>query len=302
MQKITDELLTVRDYIRYGVSKFNKANLFYGHGTDNSFDEALYLVMEVLDLPLSEIEFCLDAKLTSPEKEKLVDIIDKRIKTRKPAPYLTNKIYIDDYCFYVDERVNIPREFLGDLLINGLPNEADFELPKKPEDIQNVLDLCTGSGFLSVMASKAFPNATIDAVDISPDALEVARINIKNYALEGRINIFEGDLFKPLVGKKYDLILSNTPFLSVENISQMPLEYAHEPKRAIDLGADGLKLVKRIINSAADYLEDGGMLVCEIGNTRKELESVYPHLKFGWISGLEADNGVFWLTKENMLF
>lgn len=302
MQKITDELVTVRDYIRYGVSKFNKANLFYGHGTDNAFDEAVYLVMEMLDLPIDGMEFSLDAKLTNVEREKLIDTIDRRIKTRKPAPYLTNKVYLDNYCFYVDERVNIPRLFLGEQILSNFESQQNFALSKSTNEIQSVLDLCAGAGVLSVVAAQAFPNAHIDAIDVSVDALEVAKINIKSYCLEDRVTLFEGDLFKPVAGKKYDLILSNPPYLSNENKASMPPEYSHEPKRAIDSGADGLKLIKRIINSAADYLEDNGMLICEVGNTKKDLEAVYPHLNFMWFDELEGQNSSFWLNRENLLF
>ena len=302
MANVIEDLTTIRDYIRHGVSKFNKTNLSYGHGTDNAFDEAIYLVMEILDLPIEALDFFLDAKLSEGEREQIIEIIDRRIKTRKPAPYLTNKIFVQDYCFYVDERVNIPRSLLSELISSDLIGGKEFNLIDDPKDIKSVLDICCGSAFLSIIAANKFTNAKIDAIDISKDALEVAKINVKDYGMEDRVTLLEGDLFKPVANKKYDLILINAPYLSSEDIAKMPAEYAHEPKRAIESGADGLKLIKRIINSAADHLTENGMLLCDIGTARQNLEEAYPHLDFMWFDMEDSKNNAFWLTYEELLF
>lgn len=302
MVNITEELVTIRDYIRHGVSKFNKEDLCYGHGTDNAFDEAVYLIIDLLDLPIEELEFFLDAKLTEAEREQVIDIIDKRIKTRKPTPYLTNKICIKDHCFFVDERVNIPRVFLGELLMSDLVGGKEFNLIDEPREVKSVLDLCSGSSFLSIIASEVFPESKVDCVDISKDALDVARINIKDYRLENRISLHQGDLYDAVEGKRFDLIVANPPYLSSGDLRHMPSEYSHEPKRAIDAGADGIAIIKRIIDNASDYLTDNGMLLCEVGTAKAELEKAYPHLDFMWFDIEHSDHHAFWLTYDELLF
>ncbi len=302
MKKTIDELMTVRDFIRYGVSRFNKANIAYIHDIDNAFDESVFLITETLSLPIEELEHFLDAKLITEERKEVTDIIDKRIKTRKPSAYLAKKIYIQDFPFFIDERVNIPRSFLGDLLLSELIGDEDPSLIKEPEKINTVLDLCTGSCFLAILSAYIFPNAEIDAVDISPEALEVAKINIEKHNSENSITLHEGDLFRPIKGQKYDLIISSPPYLSSENLNKLPPEYAHEPRRAIESGNEGLRVVKRIINSAADYLSKNGIFLCEMGEGSKELlEKEYPHLKFTWFKTYNNQEA-FWLTQEDLLF
>ena len=226
MKKPKDVLLTVRDFIRYGVSQFNAAGLCYGHGTDNAFDEAVYLVLETLHLPVGQLEPYLDARLTAKERAAVAAIIDKRIKTRKPAAYLTNKAYIQGIPFYVDERVIVPRSFIGELLCNGrMEGEA---LIDDPEMVDAVLDLCTGSGCLAIIAAHVFPHAVVDAVDLSADALAVAKRNVQDSDCADRITLYKGDVFKPLKGKVYDVIISNPPYVDAKAMRSLPPEYRHE--------------------------------------------------------------------------
>lgn len=291
-QKPENELKTVRDFIRYGVSCFNKAGLSYGHGTDNAFDEAVYLALETLHLPLDQLEPYLDARLTAAERKDVAAIIAKRVKTRKPAAYLTNKAYIQGLPFYVDERVIVPRSFIGELLCN------DFTLAENPA---TVLDLCTGSGCLAILAAHIFPEAQVDAVDLSPDALAVAKINVEQHGCEDRVNLFKGDLFKPLKGKKYDLIITNPPYVDDDAMKELPAEYRHEPKMALASGDDGLDIVRRILAEASEYLTEGGGLICEIGHGRVLLEEEYPDLEFLWLDTEMSEGEVFWLTREQLV-
>lgn len=307
MEKAIDELVTIRDFMRYGVTRFNKAGISYvggmGGGFGNAFDEAVFLVMETLKLSVDDLESFVDARLTQAERLDVMDVIDRRIKTRKPSAYITNKIYIQDMPFYIDERVNIPRPLLGDLLMSELIGGEDAGLIDNPEEIENILDLCAGSGCFSIIAASVFSSAKIDAIDLSPEALEVAKRNVLDYHLQDRIELSEGDLFKPIKDKKYDLIMSSAPYLSSKNLEELPPEYAHEPRRAIGSGNDGLRIVKRIINSASDYLEDGGILLCEVGEgSREQLEAEYPHIEFMWIDVEGSNNEAFWLNREDLLF
>lgn len=295
MKTAPAELLTVRDFIRYGVSSFNKACLFYGHGTDNAFDEAVYLVLETLNLPVDQLEPYMDARLTKPERAAVAAIINKRVKTRKPASYLTNKAYIQGFPFYVDERVLVPRSFIGELMGAGLLPVED------PMAVTSVLDLCTGSGCLAVLAAYAFPFADIDAADLSADALAVAKRNVKESGCEERITLYKGDLFKPLKGKKYELIITNPPYVDADAMKQLPPEYRHEPKMALGSGDDGLDIVRRILAGAAEHLTDGGGIVCEIGRGRDMLEAEYPQLEFLWLDTEASEGEVFWLTRDQLI-
>ncbi|MFH1158042.1 MAG: 50S ribosomal protein L3 N(5)-glutamine methyltransferase [Pseudomonadota bacterium] len=286
-----DELLTVRDFIRYGVSRFNEAGISYGHGTGNAYDEAVYLVLETLHLPVDQLEPYLDARLTGTECETVAGIIGKRIKTRKPAAYLTNKAYIQGIPFYVDERVIVPRSFLGELLCTDSIGMDD------PDAVKSVLDLCTGSGCLAVLAAHVFPNATVHATDISSDALDVAKRNVDDSCFKNRITLYKGDLFKPLRGNTYDLIIANPPYVDAAAMADLPPEYTHEPKLALAAGKDGLDIVRRILAQAFDYLSPKGMLLCEIGRGRELLESEYPHLDFLWLDTEESSGEVFRVQK-----
>ncbi|HEY0855305.1 MAG TPA: 50S ribosomal protein L3 N(5)-glutamine methyltransferase [Devosia sp.] len=290
------ELRTVRDLLRYGVSRFNAARLTYGHGTSTALDEAAYLVLEGLNLPIDDLNPWLDARLTTPEREKLVGLFDARIETRKPAPYLVNRAYVRGIPFFVDERVIIPRSYLAELLLDGTLGPDSLGLVDEPGA---VLDLCTGSGCLAIIAAMVFPDAGVDAVDLSPDALEVARINLDEHDLVDRIELHEGSLFSPLGKRRYDLIITNPPYVAAAEVDAFPEEYANEPQMAHLGGEDGLDLVRQILAAAPDHLNAGGGLLCEIGTGRERLEAEFDHLPFLWLDTAESEGEVFWLNAQD---
>jgi ribosomal protein L3 glutamine methyltransferase len=292
----TTHLVTIRDYLRFAVSRFREAKLEHGHGASNALDEAAFLILETLNLPVDDINPWLDARLLPAERDKLAGIIDARITTRKPAAYLTKRTYIHGVPFYVDERVIVPRSYIGELLFSGLFGGDGHNLIKHPENINSVLDLCTGSGCLAILAAGIFPNASIDAVELSADALDVARINVKDHDLEQRIALHQGDLFAPLGKRKYDLIITNPPYVAEAEIAAFPKEYAHEPVMAHAGGSDGLDIARRILAESPKHLNKGGGLLCEIGTGREILEREFPNLKFFWLDTEESSGEVFWLT------
>jgi ribosomal protein L3 glutamine methyltransferase len=292
----TTHLVTIRDYLRFAVSRFRAAKLEHGHGASNALDEAVFLILETLNLPVDDINPWLDAKLLPAEREKLASIIEARITTRKPAAYLTKRTYIHGVPFYVDERVIVPRSYIGELLFSGLFGGEGHNLIKHPEKISSVLDLCTGSGCLAILAAGIFPNASVDAVDLSADALAVARINVKDHDLEQRVTLHQGDLFAPLAQKKYDLIITNPPYVAAAEVAAFPREYALEPVMAHLGGPDGLDITRRILAEAPKHLNKGGGLLCEIGTGRDILEREFPKLKFFWLDTEESTGEVFWLT------
>ena len=288
--KTEKALLTLEDFIRYGVRCFNKAKLSYGHGTDNAFDEAAWLVLETMRLPMDEpLEPSL--RLTEGERKAVKAVIDKRVKTRKPAAYLLNKAYIQGLPCYVDERVIVPRSFIGELLVG-------FDLMQMPK---TVLDLCTGSGCLAILAAHIFAPAAVDAVDLSAGALTVAKRNVSDYKLKKRVHLFKGNLFAPLKNKKYDLIITNPPYVDARAMKSLPAEYRHEPKMALASGKDGLDIVRKILNEAPEHLTSNGGLLCEVGRGRKILEKEYPHLPFLWLDTQLSQGEVFWLTRKQLL-
>ncbi len=292
----TTHLVTIRDYLRFAVSCFRAAKLEHGHGASNALDEAAFLILETINLPVDDINPWLDAKLLPAEREKLASIIEARITTRKPAAYLTKRTYIHGVPFYVDERVIVPRSYIGELLFSGLFGGDGHNLIKHPEKISSVLDLCAGSGCLAILAAGIFPNARIDAVDLSADALAVARINVKDHDLEQRVTLHQGDLFAPLAQKKYDLIITNPPYVAAAEVAAFPKEYAHEPVMAHHGGPDGLDITRRILAEVPKHLNKGGGLLCEIGTGRDILEREFPKLKFFWLDTEESTGEVFWLT------
>jgi len=295
------EFITLRDYLRYGVSRFNAAGLSYGHGTTCARDEAAYLILETLNLPLDELEPYLDARLTPAERRAVFSIIEKRVKTRKPAAYLTNKGYLQGLQFYVDERVIVPRSFLGDILTSDLVGGDAETLIDDPTAVSSVLDLCTGSGCLAILAAHIFPFADIDAVDLSKKALEVAKINVANYGLQERVKLYQGDLFAPLKGRTYDLIITNPPYVHSELMADLPPEHRHEPQMALAAGDDGLDLVHTILRAAPAHLNDGGALLCEIGAGRDFLEAAHPGLEFHWLDTELSAGEVFWITRDDLV-
>jgi ribosomal protein L3 glutamine methyltransferase len=289
---------TLRDLFRHAVSAFNAAELVYGHGTTNAVDEAAFIVLEALHLPIDALDPFLDARLTRAERSRLLALIDARIATRKPAAYLLNRAYIQGVRFYVDERVIVPRSFIGELLHEGLVGEGS--LIAEPEAIGGALDLCTGGGSLAILAAHRFANARIDAVDLSGDALEVARRNVREHGLADRINLIEGDLFAPLGAKRYDLILANPPSVDAESLAAFPPEYAAEPKLAHAGGRDGLDIVRRILSDAPAHLTGEGALVCEIGRGRERLEGEFPDLPLTWLDTEESEGEVFFVRAADL--
>jgi ribosomal protein L3 glutamine methyltransferase len=288
-----DELRTVRDLVRYGVSRFNAARLAYGHGTDNAFDEAVYLTLFALHLPLDQLEPFLDARLTRAEIKTVLTLFEHRVNTRLPAPYLTREAWQLGQRFYVDERVLIPRSFIGELLAQQLaPWIRDADTPLR------VLDLCTGSGVIAIQAALAFANAQVDAIDVSADALQVAARNVQDYGLAPRIQLMESDLFAALKKQKYDLILSNPPYVNAQSMAALPAEFAHEPVLALAGGADGMDIVRRIVQGAAQRLKRSGLLVLEIGHERVHFEAAFPALEVTWLNVSAGDDQVLLCTQS----
>ena len=280
-----------RDWLRYAVSRFNAADLAYGHGVDNAFDEAAFIVLEALHLPIDRLEPFLDAKLTLDERERLLDLIERRVSERKPAAYLLNRAYIQGERFYVDERTIVPRSFIGELLFGGLVGEAG--LIERPEEVARVLDLCAGGGSLAILAARVFPRALIDAVELSADALEVARRNVEEHHLIKRIALHQGDLFAPLGDRRYDLILTNPPYVDAAALAAFPPEFACEPRLAHDGGEDGLALVRRIVREARAHLTAHGALICEVGRGRALVEAAFPDVAMLWLDTQESEGEVF---------
>ncbi len=292
-----DELLTLLDFVRYAVSRFTAAKLVFAHGTADPLAEAAFIVCEMLHLHPEQFETFATARVTAKEGKRILDVIDRRVTTRKPAAYLVNRIYMRGLPFYVDERVIVPRSFIGELLDSHFGGE-DGSLIDDPAEIAGVLDLCTGSGCLAILASRRFPNARIDAVDVSKDALDVAARNVADYGLEERVTLYKGDLFGPLGDTRYDLIITNPPYVDAPGMAQLPRECRFEPKLAFDGGADGLDVVRRILREAGRHLTAEGGLLCEIGRGRELLEDAFPQLPLLWLDTEESDGEVFWIGAE----
>jgi ribosomal protein L3 glutamine methyltransferase len=296
------ELLTLLDFVRFAVSRFVEARLVFAHGTTDPVAEAAFLVCETLHLHPDQFETFATARVTKTEAKAILDVIARRIATRKPAAYLVNKIYMRGLPFYVDERTIVPRSFIGELLDSHLSGDSDEggSLIDDPLSVRHVLDLCTGSGCLAILAAHAFANAQIDAVDISKGALEVAVRNVADYRLEDRVTLHQGDLFKPLAGRRYDLIISNPPYVDAQGMAELPRECRAEPKLAFDGGADGIEIVRRILQQAGQHLTPEGGLLCEIGRCRPALETAYPNTDFLWLDTEEADGEVFWIGTADL--
>ena len=288
-----DTLVSIRDWLRYAVSRFQAAQLVYGHGTTTALDEAAFLILHTLHLPIDQLDPWLDARLTRDERTAVAEIIEQRVTTRKPAPYLTNEAWIQGHSFYVDERVIVPRSYLGELLDAGLDGVV-----QAPEAISSILDLCTGSGCLAILAALAFPQAEVDAADISPDALDVAYRNVTDYGLTEKVALIQSDLFAGLSTRRYDLILTNPPYVSADAVASFPPEYAAEPVLAHAGGNDGLDIVRRILATAGPHLNPGGTLIVEFGTGREILEAEYPGLPFLWLDTANAQGEVFALPAE----
>ena len=285
---------TLGEIFRFAVRRFRAARLTYGQGTTNAHDEAAFLVLEGLGLPIDRLEPYLDLRPTPEECGRLMTLIDARIGLRLPMPYLLGAAYMHGIRFESDRRALIPRSFIGDMLADGVLPIAD------PSRIRRVLDLCTGSGCLAILAALAFPRARIDAADLSAGALALARKNVANHRLQDRIAIHRGDLFAPLAGKRYDLILSNPPYVDARAMEKLPAEYRHEPRMALAAGEDGLDLVRRILAGAPQHLTKDGALICEIGRGRTPLEAAFPRLPFLWLDTENSEGEVFWISARDL--
>ena len=289
------QLHTVRDCLRFAVSRFNEAELFFGHGSDNAYDEAVYLILHTLHLPLEQLDPFLDARLTEAELQGVLAIVRRRVEERLPAAYLTHEAWLGEHRFFVDERVLVPRAFIAELLREQLAPWVE-----DPETVTRVLDMCTGSGCLAILAALAFTEADVDAVDLSTDALAVAAINVAEYHLDAQIELISSDLFDQLQGRTYDLILSNPPYVNAQSMALLPQEYLHEPELALGSGHDGLEATHRILANARAHLNPHGLLVVEIGHNRETLEAAYPNLPFIWLDTSAGDQHVFLLQRNEL--
>ncbi len=290
-----NELFTLRDHLRYAVSRFTAAGLFFGHGSDNAWDEAAYLTLHTLNLPLDRLEPFLDARLLPQERDALLEIYRRRCEDRLPAAYLTSEAWLAGHRFYVDERVIVPRSFIAELLQEHLAPWVD-----DPWSVQTALDLCTGSGCLAILTALAFPEARVDAVDLSLEAISVAERNVAEYRLHDRVEIIRSDAFSKLQGRRYDLIISNPPYVNADSVAALPPEYLHEPVMALGSGRDGLDFTRIILREAKRHLTEDGLLVVEIGHNRAELEAAYPTLPFTWLDTAAGDEFVFLLHADDL--
>ena len=292
----TDRLLTIGDAIRYAMTRFEQEGIFYGHGCADSYEEAYFLVLRALKLQFEDLERFFNARLTRSEMTRVLELIEKRAVDKIPTPYLLNEAWLLEHDFYCDERVLIPRSYIAELLDTGLTPWVE-----DPEMVGSVLDLCTGSGCLGILAQEAFPNALVEISDISEDALDVAAINLERYGLTEDIEAVQSDLFDNLQGRRYDVIISNPPYVTQEAMDNLTDEYRHEPALALGSGEDGLDLVRRMLREAPEHLNDGGILVVEVGDGREACEAAFPDLPFTWLATQEEEDMVFMLRKEDLL-
>ena len=294
VDEAVSELHTLQDMIRWTVSRFNAANLFYGHGTDNAWDEAVQLILPTLYLPIDVPSHVLNSRLTSSERIRVVERVVRRINERLPVAYLTNKAWFCGLEFFVDERVLVPRSPIGELI------QAQFQ-PWAIDEPTRVMDLCTGSGCIAIACAHAFPEAEVDAVDISVDALQVAEQNIQDHGMEQQVYPIRSDLFNDLPSVEYDIIVSNPPYVDAEDMGSLPNEFQHEPELGLAAGTDGLKLVRRILADAPDYLSENGILICEVGNSMVHMMEQYPDIPFTWLEFENGGHGVFLLTRQQLV-
>jgi ribosomal protein L3 glutamine methyltransferase len=289
-----DELKTIRDMIRWAVSSFNEAGLYYGHGTESAWDEAVLLVLRALHLPHDINPGVMDARITQTERDTIQKLISRRVNERIPLSYLIHEAWFANLPFFVDERVLIPRSPIAELI------ENEFQPWVDPDHMHNILDLCTGSGCIAIACAKAFPYADVDASDISSDALAVAKVNVLRHGVEEQVQLLQSDLFKNLPLKKYNLIVSNPPYVDAEDMAALPLEFQHEPRLGLAAGTDGLDIARRILHDALPYLHDDGTLIVEVGNSEFALTDLFPDIPFTWLEFERGGGGVFMLTAEQL--
>jgi ribosomal protein L3 glutamine methyltransferase len=295
MSELIAELATIRDWLRYAVSRFRAGGLFFGHGCDNAYDEAAWLILHTLNLPNDRLEPFLDARLSRDERLAILNVLQLRVAKRIPAAYLTHEAWLGDFRFFVDERVIVPRSYFAKLLEDGLSPWVD-----DPTAVTDALDMCTGSACLAILMAHAFPNARVDAVDISPDALAVAARNVAEYGLGDRVGLIESDLFAGLERRRYDVILANPPYVTAEAMAALPAEYRHEPALALAAGADGLDVVRRILAAAKAHLKPGGVLAVELGHNRDNFERCFPKLEPVWLDTPDASDKIFLLHRNQL--
>ncbi len=293
INEVTEDLHTISDFLRWGVSRFNEADLYYGHGTFNAWDEAVSLTLFALHLPANMDDAIMQSRLTKTEKLSIIELMLRRIDERIPAAYLTNLAYFTGLPFYVDERVLVPRSPIGELI------EEQFAglINKSPE---RILDLCTGSGCIAIACAHTFADAQVDALDLSEDALEVANLNIYNHELDDRVFAIKSDIFSGVPGQKYDLIVTNPPYVDSEDMDDMPDEFHHEPEMGLACGNDGLDIVRVILAEASEHLNDDGQLICEVGNSMIHVQALYPEVDFQWLDFKQGNLGVFKLSKQQL--
>jgi len=292
---VLNELFTIRDFVRYGVSYFNSEGLYFGHGTDNALDEATALVLFALHLPHDMPGHFMDATLTENEKSDILDLLERRVQERTPIAYLTRETWFAGHKFYVDNRVLVPRSPIAELIAH------QFEPWVEADKLESILDMCTGSGCIAIACAYALPDADIDAVDISSDALDVAEINVNQHQLQGQVELIQSDLFAELSGRKYNLIIANPPYVDAEEMANLPDEYRHEPVLGLASGDDGLDAITIILQQAANYLHSEGVLIAEVGASEAALQEVYPHVPFMWFDFEQGGSGVFMLTRDQLV-
>ncbi|RZF80634.1 50S ribosomal protein L3 N(5)-glutamine methyltransferase [Pseudoalteromonas sp. CO325X] len=288
-------LETINDWLRWATSQFSGHGLFFGHGTDNAWDEAVALVLPALHLPMDAPNTLLSSRLTTAEKLHLSVLIAKRINERTPVAYLTNQAYFAGMPFYVDERVLVPRSPFAELI-----SQQFSPWVQEPENVMRILDMCTGSGCIAIALAQAFENALVDAVDISPDALAVADINIQDYQLQDRVLPILSDVFSGVGQEKYDLIIANPPYVDAEDMSDLPQEFHHEPELGLASGEDGLDVTRQLLANAAQHLTDNGLLFVEVGNSMVHMEALYPEVPFTWLEFEQGGLGVFMISKADL--
>ena len=288
-------LATLADWLRYAERRFRRARLAYGHGTDNAFDEAAWLLFHVAKRPSHDLAGALPPALTSPQRRRVLALIEKRIATRKPLAYLLREAWLGEHRFYVDERVIVPRSHIAELLRDGLGPWI-----RSPGQVRRALDMCTGSGCLAVLLALAFPRASVDAVDVSASALAVARRNVDDYRMGGRLRLVRSDLFAGLGDVRYDVVVANPPYVDAQAMGRLPQEFRREPGLALAGGRDGLAFVRRILSDARRHLSPRGVLVVEIGNNRKAVERAYPMLPLTWLETSAGGDNVFLLTRAEL--
>jgi len=295
MEHASSTFRTLRDLLRHAVTRFQQAQLAYGHGNDNAYDEAAYLLLHALHLPLDRLEPFLDARLLPDEIAALLRVIERRVSERLPAAYITREAWLRDYRFYVDERVIVPRSHIAELILEGVTSSH-----QDPEFVSSCLDLCTGSGCLAILLALAYPDASVDAADLSGEALEVARRNVADYGLQTRVNLVQSDLFAGLAGRQYQIIVSNPPYVNAPDMDALPEEYRHEPRMALAGGEDGLDVVRGILARARDHLAPEGVLIVEVGSGRERVEAAFPDLEFIWLETSAGGDPVFLLERDQL--